>query len=707
VRPPLVATTLSALVLAACSGGPRQVPPLPPPTPLEPAETTPAAPPVRPEPARTTGREPAADKPSKLSNGLHVVVDEAPANTDAQIQLCIRTGSLAIAPGLAELAVQALVAGNDASQGRPPLDLAIAALGGIVRTEVGTATTWIEIRVPGSRWQDAQAALLAALVAPARTRGQLERIREDFVRTLVAEARERPAVALARAMLLGEADAAARLGNLLDRDPSEVSLFQARFYRPENAICVMRVPGDPATNVSALDRPIAGSLARWTPPALSAPSSRTLAPHPPNGVLWAEAKDRAPVRASLITFLPDLAQSDAVIGMVLHACLTLEGAGGRLERLQAERGLGDVRWTGTLVHGADRSAFVLTADVAPEAVTKLQATIEVARRSLHDVPPTPSELDLAVRRARLTAGLGQLDEFALQRTRVRMAERGVTTSTIERAFATIPRPGSEAFTSAVDAFLATPTVLFVDGGTVPASDRDVRRVDLLPPGFAAAGPTATNTTPRTSPTPWMQRATDAIGSTALLRRLRGFDYEARVQTESAPTAKDTVVWRTPGTVLRGRELLGSRVETIITNEAQVERIGEDLQNITPREAALVRREMERHPLALLADHAQDRLRFRDVAQRTVGDRDLMILQAESDRFDRLRVHIDTGSHLVRAVEVWETLPDGTTVHLHDAWSDYRTVGGLRVPFRRVTTQDDGQNRVETVFTQWRVELAAP
>lgn len=699
----VVPFVVSTLFVASCSGGPRQVPPLPPKVAPEPA---PAAALPAPTAAREPVREVAPDQPTKLSNGLHVLVAEAPANGDAQIQLCIRTGSLAIAPGLAELAAEALVAGADASQGRPPLDLAIAALGGIVRVEVGPSTTWIDVRVPGSRWQDAQAALLAALTAPARTRSQLERIREDFVQAIANEVRDRPALAMARATLLAAGDTATRVSGVLDRDPSEVGLFQARFFRPENAICALRLPGDPASNVAAIERPMPGSLVRWAPPALSTPSTKTLASRVATGVLWAEQKGNPTARVSLITFVPDLAQPDATTTMVLQALLTLDGAGGRLERLQAERGLAEVRWTSELVHGADRSALVLTTDVPATEVMNLWTTIGLARRSLHDVPPTPSELDLAIRRARLTTGLGQLDEFAVQRTRLRLLERGVSMAAIDRAFATVPRPGTDTFATAVDTFLAAPTVLFVDGGTAPIDAKDVRRIDLLPTGFTTA-PAAANPTPTTTTTPWLDRAIDAIGSAALLRRFRGFDYEGRLQTESAPPAKDTVVWRVHGTVRRSREVLGARVDTVVLGDAQTESLGDTKQTLTPREAALVRREMERHPLALLAAHAQNRLHFHDVAQRTVGDRDLMVLQADGDREGRLRVHIDTTSHLIRAVEVWETLPDGTTVHLHDAWSDYRTVNGLRVPFRRVTTQDDGQNRVETVFTKWRAELAAP
>ena len=100
------------------------------------------------------------------------------------------------------------------------------------------------------------------------------------------------------------------------------------------------------------------------------------------------------------------------------------------------------------------------------------------------------------------------------------------------------------------------------------------------------------------------------------------------------------------------------------------------------------------------------LTFRIVSQRNVGDRDLMVLEVVGDRQreDRLRLHLDAESCLVRAVEVWETLADGEVVHVHDAWSDYRSTQGLRAPFHRLSTQDDGQNRIETVFARWAPRL---
>ena len=74
---------------------------------------------------------------------------------------------------------------------------------------------------------------------------------------------------------------------------------------------------------------------------------------------------------------------------------------------------------------------------------------------------------------------------------------------------------------------------------------------------------------------------------------------------------------------------------------------------------------------------------------------------------RLRLHIDMESHLVRLIEVWDALPDGSIVHLEEAWSDYRRIGTLRAPFRRATDQDDGRNRLETTFSSWTPKLRRP
>jgi hypothetical protein len=47
------------------------------------------------------------------------------------------------------------------------------------------------------------------------------------------------------------------------------------------------------------------------------------------------------------------------------------------------------------------------------------------------------------------------------------------------------------------------------------------------------------------------------------------------------------------------------------------------------------------------------------------------------------------------------------VHLEEAWDDYRATGGLRAPFQRTCTQDDGRNRLHTTFAKWQPSFRRP
>ena len=167
---------------------------------------------------------------------------------------------------------------------------------------------------------------------------------------------------------------------------------------------------------------------------------------------------------------------------------------------------------------------------------------------------------------------------------------------------------------------------------------------------------------------------------------------------------ETVQYSPPDNLQRARTLLGQTIVTRLTATEYTETLGKTVRPLDAKQAALLRREMQRHPLALLAAYARGEIAFRTVAQRDAGDRTMAVLEAATGPFDRLRVHIDVESLLVRTVETWETLPDGTPLHLSEAWQDYRDVGTLRVPFRRLTSQDNGQNRIEAVFAKWTPTL---
>ncbi len=155
-------TCLLVLAAAACSTPPEPPPPTPPPT--KPTTDTTAAAPTSPPTAST------ATTTLRLPNGIAVAWVRTQAGVEAQLQLGFLAGTDFGNPGIAELALETVVANNDASQGRPDLRQAIARLRGTVQVEVGPLTSWVTVRVPAERWRDAHRAIVAALQSPTQSR---------------------------------------------------------------------------------------------------------------------------------------------------------------------------------------------------------------------------------------------------------------------------------------------------------------------------------------------------------------------------------------------------------------------------------------------------------------------------------------------------------------------------------------------------------
>lgn len=687
------------LLVGACSSAPDQPKPGPnPPGPASVAGKPDKAPPT-PQPA-----DAAAPLRRQLPNGITVFLGPRPAVGEAHLQLGLFAGTDLGAPGTAELAAETLVSSNDASQGRPSLRQAIQQLGGSLQVEVGPLTTWLTMRVPAHRWEPAQRALAAALAAPTLSRSQLERIRDEHVRQRVTAIWSDPDREASRAFLLGDTSTADHVAALLDRDVSEISLFQARLYRPDAAVLALRVPGA----ADAVVRTLTAGIGAWP----LAAGGRQPVPMTERrlhaGVFWTPAPPDAICRATVILPLPEVLRSNAAALFVLHNCITLDGIGGRLEKLQRDNGLGHVRWRSRFLQFAETAALVLTTDTTPTEAMKLWRCVEGARRSLSELPPTAEELDLARQRAVLSMQLGAADAAAELRNQTALSMRMLPPRFAEERLAALSQPGVFDVRTQVKAYLELPAAMVVFGGAVPADAPDVNRFELLPAGAFArlAGSNPPAQVAAAAAVPWLDPAMEAVGGRQLLLRFDGYDGEAKLAASDAPAASERLRWRTNGTIERTRELLDNLIETKVDAKGAVERSGDQQIPLGPRRIEVLRRECERHPLALLAAHARGQLPFRPVAQRNVGDRDLMILEAITDRFDRLRIHVDTISHLIRVVEVWETTTDGAVVHLQDAWSDYRSTGGVRAPFRRITELDDGQNRIEAIFSRWQPSLSA-
>jgi hypothetical protein len=647
----------------------------------------------------TMSREPQL---TRLDNGLAVVTTSAPPGRDAQIQLGLLAGTVMMAPGLGELSAHVLAECGDPSQGRLPLTQAIARLGGTLKVHNGPVTTWFDIRIPGARWPEALTALREALDQPPRSRNQIERIREELIERRRAEVQVDPIGAMVHRMLLGDASTASNLTELVDRDASEVDAYISRLFRPERMLLALETPDAQERMIATLSSAGPGSIGSWRPAPTIPGDMPLLDRRFESGVHWAAESGTGTCQVAIAMMLPDAARSETAPLFVLQECVTLDGTGGRFEQLQRDQGLGHLRWRSDLVQSPDAAALLLRTEATPEEALALYRTLTLARASMLDVAPTPSELGLALRRAPLTVRLGMLDSGARLRSQTQMLVRGSGLAAIDTAFGQIERSGFEVDVHAA-AYLQLPVAMIVVGGAVPAGATEVREFDLLPSGLAVDVAATANTKVEDSSAAsgqWLDRAMTAVGSKALLGDLVGWQAESMIRHADAPPMRERIVWQDEGWLERDRELLGQRLEARITAEARFEQLGDTKRPLEEPEVATLRREQQRHPLALLAAHARGTLEFRSRARRAVGDREMMVLEAISPRFDRLRIHIDTQSFLIRLVEVWETLPGGVVVHIEDAWSDYRRIGDLRVPHHRMTSQDNGQNRVETVLDSW-------
>ena len=142
----------------------------------------------------------------------------------------------------------------------------LESVGGSVAIQVGLMTTWIDIRVPTNKIAEALKALRGALESTTQSRSQIERMRSDLVDSLAAKVADDPIHVIARALLQGEQGTDSYLNALLDLDPSDVSLFQSRMYRPETCLLAISAPQPLQETLLATQEPKESAIAGWRPP---------------------------------------------------------------------------------------------------------------------------------------------------------------------------------------------------------------------------------------------------------------------------------------------------------------------------------------------------------------------------------------------------------------------------------------------------------
>ena len=685
----LLAAILPAVILTACGS--------PPPLPAPPKVTNQVV--VAPTPTAPT-RE-TANQLLPLPNGIVTYLEVTPRGAQAQVQLAVLAGSLFVAPGLAELAANVLIESSDPSVGRASLRHRIESLGGNIKANIGLMTTWFDIRIEPYQVSKAIIALRESLESITQSRSQIDRMRDELVASLSAKLQGKPISTVANLLLQAEPGSGQYINSMLDLNPSKVSLFHERLYRPERCLLAISSPQHLPDIQAAILEPAATSIAAWAPPAAVTGPDNILDREFQSGLYWAN-EDGQPdkVKVAIVMRLPDETSANAAEWLAMHSCLTLGGRGGRLEQLQDQAGLPQIMWQTDLERTPDAVALVMSAVVEHDQATTLWRVLNQARKSLVDAPPASSELQVAIRRALLTAQLPSISDSDRLRIAANMKTRMEAPGTLSARLSEMIDPSTwDAAKAAID-FQKTPAWMIVIGPGRPENTPSIVPFDVHPRGFVATSKTAPSAAAIASTVPWLTRARAAMGGGESFETLTGFTASGTMVADKSPDVTDTITWNQSGKLTRIRQIIGQTITTEINGAKASELMDKVRKSLAPREAKLLRHEMIRHPLMLLAESKRGNLQFRPIAQRISGDRELMVLEALDSNFDRLRVHIDIESYLIRTVESWERLPDETLAHVRENWSDYRESGAVRAPFRRRTTWNDGEHQTETAFSQW-------
>lgn len=706
---------LLAVGLASCRGGPpHQIPPLkpdhkpPPNAAKEPATTqSPATETI--DAALPLPAQPRPDEAvTRHANSAVSVAFASPAAATATLQVQLAAGADAARPGVAELAAEVLVAGSDATTGRRSLRQIALELGGVLTVDVGARGIWITLQLPTELWPQGAQAMLAALRDPAESRSQLESIRDEYLNKISRDIWERPEPAGARALLAKDPGTGTHVANLLERDASEVRQFISAYCVPDQTVVAVEAAGEAAVLQQQLDSLITAAKWRRTPPHTTLPTPAASSAQ--RGIFWATSAAVGPGSTSLVLSVPDADDPNSADAMVLLACVTLDGVGGRLEKLLSERGLGHLQFRSSWEHCGQASALVLSTRCSPVEASLLWRAFDEVRQSLLTSPPNASELELAMRRARLTARLRTASTTARLRERVDAVlrtQRDTNEPTANQRLAQLARSGGAEASDTIGAFVNLPAAMLVIGGQPPAALLDVATFELLPAGAIAKLAGAPPAAQAAAGKPWLAPSLEAIGGEALLRRTIGHRVAREIRVADAAAWRESLQWRRPAELTRTRELLGQTIQTEIKDKTATESVGELRTSLDSVQTRQLLRAEARHPLALLAAHARGELAFRPVAQRVVDGREVLVLEAASADFERLRIHVDATSRLVRVVESWETMETGLRVQVQESWSDYRSSNGLRAPFRCITEIDDGSSRVETIYSSWEPLFAGP
>jgi hypothetical protein len=387
---------------------------------------------------------------------------------------------------------------------------------------------------------------------------------------------------------------------------------------------------------------------------------------------------------------PALDQPLAAELLVLHECLTQEGLGGRLGAAIETLVGRDVSFE--VLPAGETDQVVLLARAQDEVVVPLWEAVSQVLNSFRLRPPSETELREAAARARLRLLEQATNPADWLRLLSRLAYRGVPPATFTRVLRRLTTPGQLDIAAALPVFATASLALAVVGGEPPAeSSRLVQLVTgvLLPEARAERSlPPDAGVDAVAEADALLRHVVAALGGETALKLLRGYRERVVSETGVGPPVETESVLRLDDRLRQTTRVLATTIETRIEGSGGIETCGAHEVPLPVDEARGRLAAAARHPAVVLARWCRGEVRFRRLALRMAGDRELAVLEEVTERQDPLRLSVDTGSFLVRAIEVRTWNPETGSGTVRDELSDYRTVKRLRVPFLRTRIVDD-------------------
>jgi hypothetical protein len=685
-------------------------------------EAGPARPRIRPRPTPApdlpkvaeTAWSPVEPYIAVLPGGLRVAAGQFRSARHAQVDLVLAHPEVSAArASLGRLVAEMIVDTPLDGGARPSLRRAVENSGGTLTVEADAWTTNIRMAAPLTNWRWLLRLLGEAITAPPIAPARVDAWRQTLIREYGHSWSEEPMDAAVKRVhsfeLRGLED---WLEVLEDVEIADVLAFYTQTYLPSRAMLVFAVPSPKPDAVVELCQEV---FAPWGLARGGASLPAAVGALPPASGLFFGETDETPGFVTLVE-LPPAVAADAATAWITAELLIGTAVEGRITEAvePAVRGLGAAIREDGPVRFLELSGRIGAADTQA-----LRTAVDGAFKSLARSAPGAEEIRAAADRARLELAIELGDHRTWCRAVARSLVAGATPAVILGADGRRTEVPSRPMFGSLLEQLSTPESLPIqariaarakdrgltivlgegltnlpDHGVMPGSQvSDARRAVI----------SADRADQEAAARLVLAHAVEAVGGASALLELQGFQFEATSRTGQGPDAIDSVWYRRTDRYRRLRHVLNSDIETVIGPDVAVETASSQRRVLDALDRSQLLDDVQRHPIALLAEAARGTTRYRQVSLRTVEGRRMAVLERVGDRPGRFRLYIDIESGLLRAVVSSIDTGNGE-VFRREEWRDYRGAGrGLRAPHHCTTWIDNGVRGIVTVFESFRAD----